>query len=594
MTPPAPNLETVITVVSGHALLGVRKFKWGDVVPQFSVGSQGDWIVSAPGVASMHLLLTFDGRQLHAASVTGSAPVYLQDTPIDDRWNPVSVPSELRFGQARLKVSCEPSQDASLSPAPAQLTARTAKLEPTHASGGRLDATRLGHTPSPVFARGAEAGGTQLIADYREELERRRRSSAPPAATQFQAEALPLRVLGRPSVTFQLTDVGNGAETGPAPAATTLPLAEAAPQAHASTAAQAKPVAAAMDQGKGLLNSTVAIPPSQAPQLPPMECTIAVESPVDNATEQGIDRYQPTLNSRQSSSPSPDPGVVVPVVAQPEPQQATTHIAPPAAGIDTVAPCDSVPAALAITEAPFSTISDGGALREFAASLPESPAAWSPHPFQPSLAPTEDMPLAAPEAYPSAPPSPVAMDPRLGSGEHAFENPKPPSSWVKKLTLVLFAAAAGLMLYNKLLKPKQTLMAAARLPAAAAHSAKAPASAAPAGSLLRQAAIAGSAAAPTSSGSAAPLAGNAPPPASSAPPLASSAPPPVEAKEPARMPEKRESREHAKAARAALDAAFEGRLEEAAAHYKALANSPQHELYALAAHYVEQGSVRIP
>lgn len=60
------------------------------------------------------------------------------------------------------------------------------------------------------------------------------------------------------------------------------------------------------------------------------------------------------------------------------------------------------------------------------------------------------------------------------------------------------------------------------------------------------------------------------------------------------MPEKRESREHAKAARAALDAAFEGRLEEAAAHYKALANSPQHELYALAAHYVEQGSVRIP
>src|SRR5690606_36892312 len=170
--------------------------------------------------------------------------------------------------------------------------------------GGRLDATSLGHTPSPVFARGPEGGGTQLIADYREELDRRRRTSAPPAATQFQSEALPLRLPSRPSVTFHLPDVGNGAETGPAPAATTLPLAEAAPQAHASTAAQAKPVAAAMDQGKGLLNSTVAIPPSQAPQLPPMECTIAVESPVDNATEQGIDRYQPTLNSRSEEHTS--------------------------------------------------------------------------------------------------------------------------------------------------------------------------------------------------------------------------------------------------------------------------------------------------
>jgi hypothetical protein len=215
-------------------------------------------------------------------------------------------------------------------------------------------------------------------------------------------------------------------------------------------------------------------------------------------------------------------------------------------------------------------------LREFAARIPESPPNPTPGPIDASLAPTEDMPLAAPEGYPSAPPSPVAVDPRRGSGEHSFDAAKQPTSWVKKLTLVLFALAAGLMLYSKLLKPRLTTVAAAGAPAASAHAPRASASAPPAASSPTR--LGGATAAPSTL----------------AAPSASSDPARLAPEPPAPTPTKTESRENAKAARAALDAAFEGRLTEAAARYKALATSPEHELYALAAHYVEQGSVRIP
>src|SRR5690606_7698172 len=110
----------------------------------FSVGSRADWIVSAPGVGSVHLLLTFDGRQLHVASVDGAPPTYLAGKPLDFSWNALIVPPELRFGQAAMRVTC---QDIG---------------EGAAAQPGGFDAPT---TASP--------GGTQLLSDYREVLARR-------------------------------------------------------------------------------------------------------------------------------------------------------------------------------------------------------------------------------------------------------------------------------------------------------------------------------------------------------------------------------------------------------------------------------------
>ena len=59
----------ILKIVSGRTQAPTRSFKRGEAVPQFSVGSRGDWIVSGSGVASFHVLLIFDGEHVFAASV---------------------------------------------------------------------------------------------------------------------------------------------------------------------------------------------------------------------------------------------------------------------------------------------------------------------------------------------------------------------------------------------------------------------------------------------------------------------------------------------------------------------------------------------
>src|SRR6187399_2689438 len=101
--------EVVIKVVHGRTLLPSRSFKRGQAVPQFSVGSRGDWIVSAPGVVSFHVLLIFDGERVYAASIDAAAPVYLEGSPIGNNWNVVAPSQELRFGEASLVVARQAS-----------------------------------------------------------------------------------------------------------------------------------------------------------------------------------------------------------------------------------------------------------------------------------------------------------------------------------------------------------------------------------------------------------------------------------------------------------------------------------------------------
>jgi len=101
--------EVVIKVVHGRTLLPSRTFKRGEAVPQFSVGSRGDWIVSAPGVVSFHLLLIFDGERVFAASIDAGAPVYLEGSAIGNNWNLVAPSKELRFGEASIVVARQAS-----------------------------------------------------------------------------------------------------------------------------------------------------------------------------------------------------------------------------------------------------------------------------------------------------------------------------------------------------------------------------------------------------------------------------------------------------------------------------------------------------
>jgi lysophospholipase L1-like esterase len=106
--------DLVVTVIRGSTQQVTRSFRSGEVAPPFSIGSQGDWTVSAPGVVPVHVWLWFDGASLYAARGDGSAQLHA--TPLDSDWKPVQKQTELRFGFALLRIAQAPIDysDASL------------------------------------------------------------------------------------------------------------------------------------------------------------------------------------------------------------------------------------------------------------------------------------------------------------------------------------------------------------------------------------------------------------------------------------------------------------------------------------------------
>lgn len=98
-------MDVVVTVKSGYSPRAVCSFKSGEVVAAFSVGTQGDWLLRAPGVEGVHLSLAFDGKHLYAASAAAHTAVRLGNAPLDEHWRQVVPPAELSFGDARLEVT---------------------------------------------------------------------------------------------------------------------------------------------------------------------------------------------------------------------------------------------------------------------------------------------------------------------------------------------------------------------------------------------------------------------------------------------------------------------------------------------------------
>jgi lysophospholipase L1-like esterase len=103
--------DVVVTVVRGHTQQVSHVFEQGQEAPPFSVGSNGDWSVSGPGVVPIHLWLRFDGRQLYAAA--GDGAVLLQGRALSQSWSALQDQAELRFGFALVRVGRERQRDTS-------------------------------------------------------------------------------------------------------------------------------------------------------------------------------------------------------------------------------------------------------------------------------------------------------------------------------------------------------------------------------------------------------------------------------------------------------------------------------------------------
>lgn len=179
--------EVVITLVDGDALEVSRTFRYGRLHVPFSVGSEGDWRVSAEGVAGVHFWLQFDGQRLHVASAGAEATTYLQNFRIDRTRQEVPDRSELRFGQARMKVFWRPA-DSLISSAPRPRPAARHERR-SHAPVVRVDAP----PESPID----RAAALPLPAYFNDRL--RAGGGAPPAAPL--GEPQPVRTRNLPSAT---------------------------------------------------------------------------------------------------------------------------------------------------------------------------------------------------------------------------------------------------------------------------------------------------------------------------------------------------------------------------------------------------------
>ncbi len=78
----------------------VVSFKVGMQSTPISVGTAGQWRITAAEVAPIHLYLAFDGKTVHLAAAAAHLPVLLAGNPLRAGWTAAQVPCEVRFGRA--------------------------------------------------------------------------------------------------------------------------------------------------------------------------------------------------------------------------------------------------------------------------------------------------------------------------------------------------------------------------------------------------------------------------------------------------------------------------------------------------------------
>jgi hypothetical protein len=99
------NESIVLSVIAGSSAQMSRVFTPGMPVSPFSVGSCGDWKISAPEVDGAHFYLAFDGQRLHIAAVSPGSNLFVLGVGIGTSFVPLAVPCNLFFGGACIAVT---------------------------------------------------------------------------------------------------------------------------------------------------------------------------------------------------------------------------------------------------------------------------------------------------------------------------------------------------------------------------------------------------------------------------------------------------------------------------------------------------------
>jgi hypothetical protein len=564
MSQPPPSLQTVATLTGGTSPVMQQAFFWGIPGRPFSVGTHGDWVVNGPGVQPLHFFLNFDGRMILVASGPSGANVTISGVPVDHNWRAVPVFAEIAFGGARIRVTCEDApQQTAIPEAPppvpmpqAPPPQQTAAPPPNPAS---FEAPV--HTPQ-TLDRTAYLRPRQLRTEPL--------AMTPEQVAYVQTAAAPL----------QVSDSAAPQPYTPAPPAR-FP-AEGAP------GGQPPPALA---------------PNVHSPAPPAVPRTVHSPPPPGlNATTRSA--APPTGVMVQDRSFSP-PQVTIPTgqgSAPPPPAAAPLGTPVPSAGEDDVAG--------------VSTLSDAGALRALADRVQTDPAASQAHAayfaevqrawVEQSIPPAAGAPPPPPRLAASAPPADIRQNATSEEPDLAEKKPTQKTSWVMRLVMLLLPVAGYFAIFweppASAPAPAEDESAEAKSTATSTTAARPPASVrvpATASASVGSAAAPATLAAPSSSGplvlpaSASPIVA----PAPSASPAKAERPGPATptpgASAPA-SPSASASPLPTRLAQQALNAAFEGRLSEAAERYERLAAGPDGEAYRASARLIRERAIRKP
>ncbi|CAN5921662.1 hypothetical protein BH11MYX4_BH11MYX4_47720 [soil metagenome] len=157
MVPTTKPQALLVRLLDGQSEQRELVFESGCSMPPLSLGSAGpsEWRIDAGRVAAVHVLLAFNGADLYVCAVRGEQAL-LDGAQLGKLWTVASIPSELRFGGARLSISVPVAEVQTVSPLAASVRGSRIAEEKTSIDAHRLaEALRLSmlDAPMPPVAR---------------------------------------------------------------------------------------------------------------------------------------------------------------------------------------------------------------------------------------------------------------------------------------------------------------------------------------------------------------------------------------------------------------------------------------------------------
>ncbi len=103
--------DLVLRLTEGVSTVHEVVLESGCARPPFAVGREAPWRVRAGHVSASHVMLAFNGSLLFVSALPGELAL-LDGVPLSPMWTEAPVPSELRFGSARIRIGRRARIDA--------------------------------------------------------------------------------------------------------------------------------------------------------------------------------------------------------------------------------------------------------------------------------------------------------------------------------------------------------------------------------------------------------------------------------------------------------------------------------------------------